>query len=155
MDNQFRKYLKLPFPVYQLLMGLGMLLLAIEPISWLIGSWLEPAHDSKGGWLFLLCAVLFFWSVHSPISDAANLSHKKAVLLLFGTALFRGIGQVFAVNVLGAVALTIDVYAIGLLARQPMRQWHNLRRILKRHIALTSPDELNRQLGSSQNCTSL
>ncbi|ESS73169.1 hypothetical protein MGMO_34c00130 [Methyloglobulus morosus KoM1] len=117
MDNQFKKYLNLPFPAYQLLMGLGMLLLAIEPILWLLGSWLEPAHDSKGGWVFLLCAGLFVWSILSPISSVENQSHKKAVLLLIGTAIFRGFGQVFAVNVLGAVALAIDVYAISLLAR--------------------------------------
>jgi hypothetical protein len=118
MDNQIIKnYLILPFPTHQLLMGLGMLLLAIEPINWLYGSWLEPAHDSKGGWVFLLCAGLFAWSVISPITSVATQSHKKAVLLLIGTAIFRGFGQVFAVNVLGAIALAIDVYAIGILAR--------------------------------------
>lgn len=118
MDNQvIKNYLTLPFPAYQLLMGLGMLLLAIEPINWLLGSWIEPAHDSKGGWVFLLCAGLFAWSVISPITSVATQSHKKAVLLLIGTAIFRGFGQVFAVNVLGAIALAIDVYAIGLLAR--------------------------------------
>lgn len=36
-------------------------------------------------------------------------------MLLLGTALICAIGQIFAVNVLGVVALAIDVYAIGLL----------------------------------------
>ncbi|MEQ1557658.1 MAG: exosortase T [Methyloglobulus sp.] len=121
MDIQFKKHSYLPFrgypSSYQLLMGLGMLLLAIEPIGWLTNSWLEPAHDSKGGWVFLLCAGLFLWSIRSPISAAANQPHKKAILLLIVTAFTRGFGQVFAVNVLGAVALAIDVYAIGLLTR--------------------------------------
>ena len=123
MDNQIKNYLRLSFPAYQLLLALGILLLAIEPINWLLGSWLEPAHDSKGGWVFLLCVGLFAWSVFSPITSVATQSHKKAVLLLVGTALFRGFGQVFAVNVLGAVALAIDVYALGLLARLNDRKY--------------------------------
>ena len=90
--------------------------MAIEPIAWLVNSWLDPAHDSQGGWVFLLCAGLFIWSVLSPLQDLqSHAQHKKAIILLLGTACIRGMGQIFAVNVLGAVALAIDVYAIGLL----------------------------------------
>ncbi len=96
-------------------MGIGMLLMAIEPIVWLVNTWLEPAHDSKGGWVFLVCAGLFAWSMSSPKQDVANNAHKRAIILLLATALIRAFGQIFAVNVLGAVALAIDVYAIGLL----------------------------------------
>ncbi len=111
--------LKLSSPrlsVYQCLIGAGMLLMAIEPIAWLVNSWLDPAHDSQGGWVFLLCAGLFIWSILSPLQDCqSHAQHKKAIILLLGTACIRGMGQIFAVNVLGAVALAIDVYAIGLL----------------------------------------
>lgn len=95
--------------------------MAIEPIAWLVNSWLDPAHDSQGGWVFLLCAGLFVWSISSemtasPLKDSQSCTqHKKAIILLLGTACIRGMGQIFAVNVLGAVALAIDVYAIGLL----------------------------------------
>jgi len=116
MDIQLKKYLTRPFPACHSLMGLGMLLLAIEPVIWLVNSWFEPAHDSKGGWVFLLCAGLFIWSVRSQVSAVAIKNHRKAITLLFVTALIRGMGQIFAVNVLGAVALAIDVYAIALLA---------------------------------------
>ncbi|MCX7094212.1 MAG: exosortase T [Methylobacter sp.] len=96
-------------------MGLGMLLMAIEPITWLVNTWFEPAHDSNGGWIFLLCTGLFFWSARSPKQTVTGKNYKKAIVLLLVTAFIRGIGQIFAVNVLGAVALAIDVYAIGLL----------------------------------------
>lgn len=114
MDTYLKKHLPIQLPFYPLLMGTGMLLMAIEPIAWLVNTWFEPAHDSKGGWIFLLCAVLFFWSVRSPKQNVTP-THKKAVILLLSTAFIRGIGQVFAVNVLGAAALAVDVYALGLL----------------------------------------
>jgi len=117
MDIQKHNYLTKPFPIVPFLMGLGMLLLAIEPIRWLAISWVEPAHDSKGGWVFVVCAGLFVWSIRSPISVGSHQSHSKALVLLIGTAFIRGFGQVFAVNVLGAIALAVDVYAIGLLTR--------------------------------------
>jgi exosortase/archaeosortase family protein len=110
--------LKSPLPqlsVYQCLIGLGMLLMAIEPIAWLVNSWLAPSHDSQGGWVFLLCAGLFVWSVCSPRYAISHNTHKRAIILLLSTALIRGIGQMFAVNVLGAVALAVDVYALALL----------------------------------------
>ncbi|MGZ4954635.1 MAG: exosortase T [Methylobacter sp.] len=116
MDTHLKKHLPMHLPLYPLLMGIGMLLMAVEPIAWLVNTWFEPAHDSKGGWIFLLCTGLFFWSVRSPKQVVTGKTHKKAVILLLVTAFIRGIGQVFAVNVLGAVALAIDVYAIGLLA---------------------------------------
>ncbi|MFI3158274.1 MAG: exosortase T [Methylococcaceae bacterium] len=116
MDTHLKKHSPIQFPAYQLLMGIGMLLMAVEPITWLVNTWFEPAHDSKGGWIFLLCAGLFFWSVRSPKQAVTGKTHKKAVILLLVTAFIRGIGQIFAVNVLSAVALAIDVYAIGLLA---------------------------------------
>jgi exosortase/archaeosortase family protein len=131
MDTLIKKYSSLQFPAYQMLIGLGMLLMTIEPIAWLVNTWFEPAHDSQGGWIFLLCAGLFFWSISSkkqvmvkeaglmtasPLEDWQSLNQKKAAVLLLFTTLIRAIGQIFAVNVLGAVALAIDVYAIGLLA---------------------------------------
>ncbi|MDD1616866.1 MAG: Uncharacterized protein CG439_2030 [Methylococcaceae bacterium NSP1-2] len=89
--------------------------MAIDPIAWLVNSWLDPAQDSQGGWVFLLCAGLFVWSVCSAKQVIHHNTHKRAIILLLGTAFIRGIGQIFAVNVLGAVALAVDVYAIGLL----------------------------------------
>ncbi|TAN68019.1 MAG: exosortase T [Methylobacter sp.] len=116
MDTLLKKYLPMRLPAYPLWMGMGMLLMAVEPIAWLVNTWVEPAHDSKGGWIFLLCAGLFVWSARSQKQAVTDNSHKKAVILLLITASIRGIGQVFAVNVLGALALAIDVYAFGLLA---------------------------------------
>jgi len=118
MDTLLKSLMPRQLSAYQLLIGTGMLLMAIEPIHWLVNSWSDPALDSQGGWVFLLCAGLFVWSVSSDTatSPLKHTNHKKAVLLLVGTAFIRAIGQVFAVNVLGAVALAVDVYALALLA---------------------------------------
>ncbi len=92
--------------------------MAIEPVKWLVSSWLDPAQDSQGGWVFLLCAGLFVWSVCSGMTlkdGQSHAQHKKAMMLLVGTACIRAMGQIFAINVLGAVALAVDVYAIALL----------------------------------------
>ena len=110
-----KKLSLLSLPPYQCLLGLGMLLMAIEPTLWLVNSWLEPANDSNGQWVFLLCVGLFCWSFASEKQAAQRRHRKKAVLLLLFTTLTRAVGQVFAVNVIGAVALALDVYAIGLL----------------------------------------
>jgi hypothetical protein len=94
MDILLKSYLP-RLSVYQLLIGTGMLLMAIEPVKWLVNSWLDPAQDSQGGWVFLLCAGLFVWSIASdmtasPLEDWQSCAqHKKAMMLLVGTACIR------------------------------------------------------------------
>ncbi|TAL34595.1 MAG: exosortase T [Alphaproteobacteria bacterium] len=101
---------------YRLIIGAGMMLMAIEPIRWLVTSWFNPAYDSKGLWVFALSATLFGWSFSSARKFHAGRTQKTAFILLALTTLVRGLGQVLAINVVGALALVIDVYAIGLLA---------------------------------------
>ncbi|MEZ0261499.1 MAG: exosortase T [Alphaproteobacteria bacterium] len=105
----------LPFDPRKAVIGAGMLLMAAEPLRWLAASWTDPAYDSKGLWVFALCVALIGWSLSSG-RTAQQLDHRKAWLLLAATTLVRGAGQVLAVNVIGALALVIDVYALGLLA---------------------------------------
>lgn len=111
--------LKLHFPPlrfsYQSLIGLAMLLMAVAPMQWLIHSWFEAALDSQGVWVFLLCVALFVWSVLSPKQVTERNNHGLALDLLLMTTLIRAVSQVFAVNVLGAIALAVDVYALSLL----------------------------------------
>ena len=111
-----RIHLQAPRFLPGLILGTAALVLAYEPIHWLVQTWQDPAYDSKGVFIFLVCAGLFLWSVTSP----RNLSHPEntrwAVILLAATALIRLTGQVLAVNIIGALALVIDVYALATLA---------------------------------------
>ncbi len=107
-----------PFPALpadKIVIGAGMLLMAVDPVLWLINTWLDPSYDSKGLWVFLACGGILSWSLSSPVAAKDQTAGRKACILLALTALVRAFGQVFAVNVIGALALVIDVYAIGLL----------------------------------------
>jgi exosortase/archaeosortase family protein len=123
-----QKAITFPAPApngYRLIIGAGILLMAIEPIRWLVTSWFDPAYDSKGLWVFALGAALFGWSFSSARKFHDTRAQKTAFILLALTTLVRGAGQLLAINVIGALALVIDVYAIGLLAglrdrRQPV-----------------------------------
>lgn len=101
---------------YRLIIGAGIMLMAVEPIRWLVTSWFDPAYDSKGLWVFALSTALFGWSFSSARKFHDGGAQKTAFILLALTTLVRGLGQVLAINVVGALALVIDVYAIGLLA---------------------------------------
>lgn len=100
----------------KLLIAAGMMLLAFEPVQWLVNSWRDPAYDSDGFFVFAACVVLFLWSMTSNAVAVSPRDRNRAFLLLGLTAAVRAAGQVFAVHVIGAMALVIDVYAIGLLA---------------------------------------
>ncbi|MFW5967229.1 MAG: exosortase T [Persicimonas sp.] len=94
---------------------LGALILAIEPVRWLVTTWRDPSYDSSGGWIFVAVVALFVWSVTSErVVRSRDTSH--AWWLLLATALIRLVGQLLAIDVLGALALAVDVYALGVLS---------------------------------------
>ena len=99
-----------------LILGTAAGVLAYDPVHWLIQTWLDPAYDSKGFLIFLVCTGLFLWSVTSPRTNPRPDDTRWAVILLTATAFIRLTGQVFAVNIIGALALVVDVYALSLLA---------------------------------------
>ena len=91
-------------------------ILGFEPLKWLINTWLEPSYDSKGFYIFLAVAGLFVWSVTSRRDVPKRAKQQKLAFgLLAMTTMVRLAGQVLAVNTIGALALVIDVYALGLL----------------------------------------
>lgn len=94
---------------------LGLILLAAHPLQWLTGTWFDPAWDSWGGWIAALTAGLLVWSVSSPVQEPAARHRQNGAALLVLTALIRLLGQGLGINILGAAALAVDVYAIGLL----------------------------------------
>lgn len=97
------------------LLTVGALLLAFAPLQWLVATWQDPSYQSQGALGFLAAAGLFLWSVSSQRMRPSGLTNRLAIGLLVATALLRLIGQVLAVNTIGAVALVVDVYALALL----------------------------------------
>ncbi|MGB1539331.1 MAG: exosortase T [Rickettsiales bacterium] len=106
----------------RLLLVSAIAVLACEPVLWLLGTWQDPAYDSSGFYLFAVCAGLFIWSVTSPRTTCQPVQHRYAFALLGATAIIRLIGQVFAINVIGALALVIDVYALAYLSATHLRK---------------------------------
>jgi exosortase/archaeosortase family protein len=104
------------------LLVLGALILAVEPAVWLVKTWLDPVYDSHGMYVFGAVAGLFVWSSTSPKRADATEPPLWTYLLLAGTGLIRLAGQLLAVDILGAAALAVDVYAVGRLSGLDQRQ---------------------------------
>jgi exosortase/archaeosortase family protein len=115
MDNAY-KHLKDTRNIAGLIFATAAIVLVYEPINWLIRTWQDPAYDSKGFLVFLICVGLFLWSVTSPRKSNSANNTRWALILLAVTALIRLAGQVLAVNIIGALALVVDVYALATLA---------------------------------------
>lgn len=100
-----------------LLLVAAGLTLAWEPVTWLVNTWLDPSYDSLGAYVYVLVVALFLWSATSSrVTPPSAKSRRVALGLLLATALIRLLGRLLAVNVIGAVALVVDVYALGLYA---------------------------------------
>ena len=91
------------------------LVLAVEPVLWLTGTWRDPAYGSDGLAIFLVCAALFAWSASSS-KTAQPARRPLAIGLLAASALVRLAGQLAAVHTVSALTLVLDIYGIGLLA---------------------------------------
>lgn len=104
------------------LLVLGAALLAYEPVLWLVNTWHDPAYDSQGFIVFALCCAMFAWSASSPRITHQPVNTRFALSLLLITAVVRLISQVLAINIVGAIALVIDIYALALLAGLQFRQ---------------------------------
>ena len=93
----------------------GLVLLAWHPAIWLAQSWFDDAYASDGEWVFGLCVVLIATGLLSERrAPTPSRDLRTAVGLEFGTALVRAVGELLAVRTVGALALVVDVYALGL-----------------------------------------
>ena len=95
---------------------LASVILAAEPLRWLVHSWQDPAYQSTGYVYCAALAVAMLVSVRSGTARQAAGSEGIFVIFLAAAAL-RLLGQVLAVNILSALAVGIDVYAIARLLR--------------------------------------
>lgn len=98
------------------LLGLSALLLAVHPALWLFESWRDPAYNPQGLWVAAAVLALFAWSYSSEQLPGSESNRRYAFALLALSALVRLAGQVLRVNVLGALTLALDVYALATLA---------------------------------------
>lgn len=103
------------------ILALAAIILAIEPAGWLVMTWRDPAYQSDGLLVTVLIAALFLWSLASPLRGDVPPA-KRALPLLAASALVRMAGQLSAINVIGAMTLVVDVYALALLARLDVRR---------------------------------
>ena len=97
--------------------------LAYEPLHWLVGTWLDPSYPTSGAVYLIALSGLLLWSLTSPVVETGSgEQHRRgAVGLLVVSALIRLAGQVLAVNVVGGVALGLDVFALAVLLRTGKR----------------------------------
>lgn len=95
--------------------AIASVILAAQPVQWLVQSWLSPAYGSYGYIYVLLILGLAGMSLLSGRPKEAA-SQAPAIVLLLLAALIRFLGQVLAINILSALALALDVFAlVGLL----------------------------------------
>lgn len=104
------------------LLAPGLFALLMEPLAWLVHTWISPAYDSPGALVALLAALMVLRSVRSGALPDRALGADAAALLL-GAALIRLAGRLLAVNHLGALALLLDAWALARLLRLESRPW--------------------------------
>ena len=101
---------------------LGSLVLALHPAQWLVNTWRDPSYGSAGLPIAGLTLALAVWSLSSARVGGAPTPWRKVAVLLGITAAARLAGQVLGINILGALALVVDVYALALLLGLEQRQ---------------------------------
>ena len=83
----------------QLILILAAVILVLDPVIWLIGTWRDPAYASDGYLVFAVVCALFVWSVSSArIGTATGHARHIAFGLLVLSACVRLAGQVLAIN---------------------------------------------------------
>ncbi|MEM7245354.1 MAG: exosortase T [Acidobacteriota bacterium] len=113
-----------PQPVPRRLLVVITLVLAValaaEPLRWLLRSWTDPTLSGTGPVLGLLVGALLAWSLSSPLrSGGPGVPSRRTLAwwLLALSALVRLTGHAIHVNVLSALTLPVDLYALGVLGR--------------------------------------
>lgn len=101
----------------------GLVALCFEPARWLVGTWIHAGYDSVGAWVFALCVALVLRSVVSGPRRPAARATTQATLLLLGAAGIRLAGRLLDVNHIGAMALALDAWALGLALGLHTRPW--------------------------------
>lgn len=102
-----------------LLLVIVSVVLAAEPVRWLWLTWTDVSWGSEGELVFLGVLGVFVWSLRSRRTGDGE---KAAWTWLGVSALVRALGNLLAINVLSALMLCVDVFAIAKLARLDERE---------------------------------
>ena len=97
-------------------------LLAIEPVRWLYTSWRDPSYQSYGAVYGLVLFGLVGLSLKSSPPGGTSIAGRVFVLFLFAAGI-RLAGQLLAINVLSALALSLDVFALAMVLRLDRRKF--------------------------------
>ncbi|MBG6162085.1 exosortase/archaeosortase family protein [Labrenzia sp. EL_195] len=100
---------------------LASLVLAYEPVRWLIGTWFDPSYTSSGALYLVVILALLAWSLGSAVTGPETRHRQTAIILLLVSGFIRFLSQVLAINVIGGLALALDVYALSVLLRTGSR----------------------------------
>ncbi|WP_298256355.1 exosortase T [uncultured Litoreibacter sp.] len=96
-------------------------LLAIEPLRWLLTSWRDPSYQSYGALYCVVLAGLAGLSIKSSPPQGPSVAGRVFVLFLLAAAI-RLAGQLLAINILSALALSLDVFAVATVLRLDRRK---------------------------------
>jgi exosortase/archaeosortase family protein len=99
---------------------IASVLLALEPLRWLFVSWFDPSYQSHGAAYGVILLALMALSLNSAAPDRTSRT-TGAFGLFFLAALIRLAGQVLAINVLSALTLAIDIYALAVILQLDRR----------------------------------
>jgi len=94
--------------------------IAIEPAIWLFQTWYQPGYEGTGVIAFGLTVGFFLWSCSSPLLHPRTT--PATWLLLMVSAILRLVSQLLDINVVGALLLCVDVYAIARIVGVDVRQ---------------------------------
>lgn len=94
------------------LFALASTLLAYEPVRWLLKTWADPSYQSSGVIYGAGVILLTLWSATSRKTRQDDTSKTHALMLLICAAVLRLFSQVAAINIIGGMALALDVFAL-------------------------------------------
>lgn len=87
-------------------------ILAYEPVHWLLKTWTDPSYQSSGIVYLFGVIILILWSATSKKCEGTDASKTNALMLLICAAMLRLFSQVTAINIIGGMALALDVFAL-------------------------------------------
>ncbi len=94
-----------------ILLAAASLALAWHPVEWLVATWTEPSHASVGYLYFGAVLAIAVVSLRSgPVRGGARGLPFGLFALAAGVRL---LSQVLAINLLGGLALAVDVFALA------------------------------------------
>ena len=113
MKKHLHKIPNLGHPAFSF--AVASIILAYAPVVWLLNSWRDPSYQSTGIVYAFLAVFLVGWSASSKNQQTILHGRTGAVALLAVSAITRLASQLMAINILGGVALALDVFAIASL----------------------------------------